>query len=268
MPKWIWLTVCFIVCLLLSSAQAQDLTALVIEAGGVAAHVKKGTTQRLQLQVNQTRLAGGDRIITGPNSRVKLLIEGKSGQPGGGEPQQSTVEIKAQSIVEVSELFKDITSGAENVRIGVKRGEVISNVRKIDTNSERFEVQTPTAVAAVRGTNFGTRVFPAVQHGKFKVTFRVNRGKVAILDPVSRTSRRLLEDGDILDIEPNGAMVESSIKSAPGGGPGGGAEGGLEFDKDRSKDQGDHDDDTGTFPDRQEGEEDDTGGGKEPGNHR
>lgn len=267
MPKWVWLSGLLAVFVLLPGVYAEDLTALVIEAGGIAAHVKKGSTQRLQVQVNQTRLAAGDRIITGPNSRVKLLIEGKEGQPGGGEPQQSTVDIKAQSIVEVSELFKDIASGAENIRIGIKRGEVISNVRKIDTNSERFEVQTPTAVAAVRGTNFGARVLPAVQHGKYKVTFRVNRGKVAILDPVTRSSRRLLEDGDILDIEPNGAMVESTIKSTQGSGPGGGSEGGIEFDRNRGEGLDDRDDDTGTFPDRQEGEEDDTGG-KDPGNYR
>jgi hypothetical protein len=250
--------------------QAQDanppkLTALVIETAGHAAFFKPGSKDPQTIQVNKTRLEAGDRVVTRPNSRVVLLIEGKPGTAGGGEPKQTTVEIKPQSRVQISELFADLATGAENARVSVDYGQITANVRKIDPASERFEVQTLTAVAAVRGTRFSTKVLPAVQ-GNPKVSFRVYRGKIAILDPRTRKSRRLLDDGDTLDIEPNGAYIQGSMGGTSQTGNAGGALGGPpggtgQFSPgDRGED--DEDRDTGTFPERSEGEEDDTGSGR------
>jgi hypothetical protein len=240
---------------------AEDLTALVTEAGGVAACIKKGAPARLPVQVNQTRLAAGDVILTGPKSHVKLLIEGKPGPTTGQEPPQTTVEIKAQSRVEMTELFTDLAKGTENVKVSISQGQLISNVRKIDPNSERFEVSTPTAVAAVRGTNFSTKVIPLRGSVKPKVSFRVYHGNIDILDPINRTRRRQLDKGDTLDIEPSGAFIQGSF----GGSERSGAAPSIENLIPDQPENDERDDDTGTFPERQEGEEDDTGGRDTPG---
>jgi hypothetical protein len=139
-------------------------------------------------------------------------------------------------------------------------------VRKIDTNSERFEVETPTAVAAVRGTNYGAKVKWTTPN-KPKVNVFVRRGLVDILDPINRTFLRKLEEGRSLDIEPNGDMSEGSITPtsapAPGGQQGSSGLGGIGGGGDRG-DGGDSD--TGNFDsERGQDEGDDTGGGSHGG---
>lgn len=250
------------------TAPAPKLTALVVEAGGKALYYKEGTQERLPIQVNKTRMEEGYIILTGPRSRVKLLIEGKTGPTGGSEPSQTTVEIGERSRVLLTDLLTDIASGAETVRVGVDRGQVIANVRKIDPNSERFEVETPTAVAAVRGTKFSANVIQTGQ-SKPQVKFRVYRGKIAILDPKTMKARRLLDDGDTLDIEPSGTFIQGAMGGASqSGGAGGSSSGALgpggtdgQFSPGDAGEHGEEDSDTGTFPERSDNENDDTGTG-------
>lgn len=240
------------------------LTALVIDAAGNASFYKQGSKDKQTIQINKTRLETGDRIVTYAKSRVVLQIEGRPGPAGGGEPTQTTVEIKEKSRVQISELFADLGSGAETARVSVDYGQITANVRKIDPNSERFEVQTLTAVAAVRGTKFSANV-QNVGQVKPKVKFRVYRGRIAILDPKTRKSRRLLDDGDTLDIEPSGAFIQGSMGGtsqtgkAGGVGPGAMPGGTGQITPGEHGDEDDEDTDTGTFPERSDNENDDTG---------
>lgn len=245
-----------------SSASAQGLTALAIEAAGKAAYMKGGAKPYLPIQVNVTRLSEGDVILTGPDSRVRLLIEGKTVPAEGGDPNQTTVDVQARSKVQLRELLAT-AQGGENVRISIAQGQVISNVRKIDTNSERFEVETPTAVAAVRGTNYAALV--KWIRNKPKSQIKVNRGTVALLDPITRVNRRLMEEGEILEVAADGGISVPAAGAAPaapgGGGPAGiGGKGGIGGD---GRDGGAEESDTGQFDsermDQDEG--DDTGGG-------
>lgn len=251
-------------------ANPPKLTALVIEAAGKAIFFKEGSTERAQVQVKKTRLEEGYIILTGGKSSVKLLIEGKTGPTGGEEPAQTTVEIKERSRVKLAELFADLASGGEKIGVGVSEGQVIANVRKIDPTSERFEVQTPTAVAAVRGTKFSANVEKTGQM-KPKVKFRVYRGKIDIFDPKTRKHRRLLDEGDTLDIEPSGTFIQGSMGGTSQTGQAGGIQGGPgmsgpggpggQFAPGEHGDENDEDSDTGTFPERSDNENDDTGGG-------
>lgn len=250
--------------LLPAGTSAQGLTALAIEAAGKAAYMKGGAKPYLPIQVNVTRLSEGDVILTGPDSRVRLLIEGKAVPAQGEDPAQTTVDVQARSKVQLRELLAG-AGGGENVRISIAQGQVISNVRKIDTNSERFEVETPTAVAAVRGTNYATLV--KWIRNKPKSQVKVNRGSVALLDPITRMNRRVMEEGEILEIGADGGISAPAAGAAPaapgGGGPAGvGGKGGIGGD---GRDGGGEDSDTGQFDsdriDQDEG--DDTGGGHE-----
>jgi hypothetical protein len=262
----LWTIPLVLLCGFQTHAFGQGLSALVVEAAGRAAFTKAGTKGFQPVQVNVTRLTSGDVLMTGPASHVKLLIEGKPGPSGGQEPTQSTIDVEEKTKVEMTQLLADAASGAEAVSMKLAQGQVISNVRKIDTNSERFEVVTPTAVAAVRGTHYGTQVAWLAGKQNPKVSIRVKRGKVAILDPFTGISRRLVDEGHILDIEPSGDMVEQSIGGG-GSNQGQGTPGGQQgaplgtIGGDRGESGEERNSDTLNREPHKEGEGDDTGGG-------
>jgi len=206
--------------IMLASQEAYGLSALVIEAHGKAAYKKGGVGGFLPIQEKVTRLESSDVIFTGPKSRVKLQVEGKTVASGALDPSQSTIEISHQAKVSLTTLFTDLSTGNESVTVDLAQGSIIANVRKIDPNSERFEVETPTAVAAVRGTSFQVGV-QWVSPTQSKSSIQVTHGRVSILDRQSRRRLRDLEDGDSLDLEPGGGMSFQQ-GSAPGGGTQGG----------------------------------------------
>lgn len=257
--KWFLIPGTLILAMTLSApAPAQELTALVVEAAGKVAFKKGDTGPLTPVQVNVTRLTMGDTILTGPNSTAKLLIEGKVVE--GNENTQSTVEISARAKIRLTELMN--SGGNEAVKIGVAQGQIISNVRRIDPNSERFEVETPTAVAAVRGTIYGTEVTWTGQANP-QVKFNVTKGQVDIFDPGNRTNLlSRLREGDTLDIAPDGSMSEGSVepKSAPAPQGQGGTKGFGSTGNQRG-DVGENDDTIGA-PENDNEEGDDTGGGK------
>ena len=191
--------------------RAQNLTALVSAANGKVAFMKEGVDQIQPVHVGVTRLVTGDILLTGPNSRATLEIEGKSVAPQGGDPQRSTVEVDAKSKIKIAGLFSDVATQGESVQIGVNQGRVLCNVRKINTQSERFEVQTPTVVAAVRGTQFATDV--QWENTTPKVKFNVTRGNIDILN-FRGTRLSGVNEGETADIDPSGGV---SVQPTGGG---------------------------------------------------
>jgi hypothetical protein len=111
----------------------------------------------------------------------------------------------------MTKLFADLTSGAEEIQIGVAEGQVISNVRRIDPNSERFEVETPTAIAAVRGTKFLTDV--KWKANIAEVGFKVDRGSISLFNKSGGRMANLSE-GDAADIDPTGSTANLSQTSS------------------------------------------------------
>jgi len=199
----------------------ESLTALVSAASGRVAYMSEGSKQLIPVEVGVTRLTNGDILLTGPSSRATLRIEGKTGISDGIHPEHSLIEIDAKSKVLIANLFADVTSQDETVEIGVSQGRVICNVRKINTQSERFEVQTPTVVAAVRGTQFATDVEWVNKQAKVK--FNVSRGNIDLLN-YRRVRLSGVNEGETADIAPSG-----SISVAPTGG-GGSTRGGPAID--------------------------------------
>jgi len=212
----------------LPESECKNLTAVVSQAAGRVGFKKGGVGGILPVQVNMTRLTEGDVIITSDASIATLRVEGKT-VPGGTEsPSETTIEIGPKSRVMMTNLFADLESGNEQVRIGLAEGQIISNVRRIDTNSERFEVETPTAIAAVRGTRFLSDV--QRKGDKFLVAFRVERGSIDLFSRTTGGRLGSLMEGDTADIDPAGgvsigaaggagAKGPSGITSGRGGGP-------------------------------------------------
>jgi hypothetical protein len=207
----------------LTGGTQTNLTAVVIEANGKAAYRRSGDSQLQPIQAQVSRLSAGDMIVTGPNSKVVLQIEGKVGQADEEHPAASTVEIGPKAKVLMTELFTDLTSGNESVTLGVAEGQIISNVRRIDPNSERFRVETPTAVAAVRGTKFLTDV--SWRNDIPNVSFQVERGSIDLFNRGSGARMASLNRGEIADIDPSGsvsvgAASDGSANSTSGEGGG------------------------------------------------
>lgn len=195
-----------------------DLTATVVEAAGKVAYRQTGGAALIPVQVNVTQLTAGDTVITGPNSKVTVRVNGKTGPDDGVHPAQTTIEIGPRARVVMTKLFTDLTSGNEEIQIGVAEGQVISNVRRIDPNSERFEVETPTAIAAVRGTKFLTDV--QWKANVPDVGFKVDRGSISLFNK-SGSRMANLGVGEFADIDPTGSTASvSSTSAAPGGGEG------------------------------------------------
>jgi hypothetical protein len=87
-----------------------------------------------------------------------------------------------------------------DMRLNVKSGNVILNLQKLP-HGAKFRVETPTAVASVRGTQFWGRVDSAT--GDTVTTFAVREGAVDVLAKGAGRNFRL-KPGQALDIPKNG----------------------------------------------------------------
>lgn len=98
----------------------------------------------------------------------------------------------------------------ESMRVDVKVGNIILNVKSLPKDST-FRVESPTAVAVVRGTQFWGRVENSAPNNPV-TTFAVREGKVEIL---AKSSQRTfyLEPGQALDI-PMDASAEPQTRKA------------------------------------------------------
>jgi hypothetical protein len=130
----------FLVLILSSSTYAANGMFMVVKgdvkvsgSGGAAVVAKVGT------KVNQ-----GDQIITGLDSRAKIVMS-----------DRNIINISPNTKVVIEEYINDAKS--KNVKLGLLEGKIRTNVeQKYDNDKNKFEIRTPTAVAGVRGTQFIT----------------------------------------------------------------------------------------------------------------
>jgi len=155
---WLALTVATSAALLaaISPVGAQAVgTAEVILARAPVEIVAKGQTVAQPLQKG-ARLTEGDRIRTGKGGAAEVVL-------GDG----SLVRVGELSDLEIDKLDVDATNQPTTSRFNLAAGQARAwvarqVVAKVGTGTGRFSVQTPTAVAAVRQTDFalaGDRVY-------------------------------------------------------------------------------------------------------------
>jgi hypothetical protein len=104
---------------------------------------KAGTVDWVKGEVKRT-LETGDTIKSGTEADV--LITFFNG---------STIELKANTQIEIVELVKGKT---KIIRLKQEIGETISKVEKLTDPAARYEIETPAAVAGVRGSQMLVRV--------------------------------------------------------------------------------------------------------------
>jgi hypothetical protein len=122
----------------------------------------------------------GSSIRTGANSQADILTE-----------QGHHFQVRSETTIEFTSLQADET------KTHLEQGRVISKVHKLKDN-ERFSLQTPTAVCAVRGTEFDTVA------GQGGTIVAVYHGVVGVAIPGSGTEVRV-PAGQMLSVH-NGSI--------------------------------------------------------------
>ena len=126
-------------------------------------------------------LKKGDRLQTGDNCKADMSMNGLAG-----------CRVLAGSRVEIA------SWKSEDMSLSVEKGNVILNLNRLPKESA-FKLETPTAVATVRGTQFWGRVESKAQDNSV-TTFAVKRGTIEIMDKLSNLNFKL-EKGDALDLD-------------------------------------------------------------------
>ena len=108
--------------------------------------IKENRTQAWQSLHLNDRVVQGNWVQTGPNGAVEMTFE-----------HEFTVFLRPDTVVEISAARK---KGALFLlyRLFLGAGKAISRLQKITGKESRYEIRTPSAVAAPRGTEFRTAV--------------------------------------------------------------------------------------------------------------
>jgi hypothetical protein len=131
------------------------LALLVLPLSFACSSVTSGTTvfSSIQGEVLVKKSGTNDWI----NGVVKMALDKGDVIKSGAEADAivtffdgSTIELKADTQIEITELLK---SQAKAIRLKQEIGETISKVEKLIDPASRYEVETPAAVAGVRGSS-------------------------------------------------------------------------------------------------------------------
>ncbi len=93
------------------------------------------------------RLAGGDRVITGKGARIELRL-----------PDGSFLRFDERTTFEIVSAVLDQTAQRRDVSVNVVLGRTWAKVARFFGRKSRFQLNTPTAVAGVRGTTYRMNV--------------------------------------------------------------------------------------------------------------
>lgn len=100
------------------------------------------------LDADRRHLRAGDRLNVGDEVRTT------NGQAVIRLADGSTLQLERQSRLTFDRLTQYGRSGMADTRMNLERGRVNTEVEPFEHRGSRFEIETPSAVAAVRGTAF------------------------------------------------------------------------------------------------------------------
>jgi hypothetical protein len=121
------------------------LTILSITKGNVFV-MKAGTDSWIEAEVGMS-LEAGDTIKTDDNSRAEItFFDG------------STIELQAGTQIEIVSLDISADTGSTTITLEQTIGTTLSRVTKLLDPASRYEIETPTGVAAVRGSGMLVQV--------------------------------------------------------------------------------------------------------------
>jgi len=136
--RFFLLIICSVFCL---NATAVPFVMKVIKVTG-SAHFRRSRRSKWRTIKVKVELKRGYQVKTGPKSEVSLEIPGKG-----------LVKIHERSLITLKQLNRKGKSFT--VKVGLSFGKVWNRFKKsVKGESSSMEVETPAAVAAVRGTSF------------------------------------------------------------------------------------------------------------------
>ena len=184
MKKIFWLVVSF-----LALAQAPSFAEdnIVIKSVVGNPQIQRGF-EKLNAQPGM-KLQVGDVVQTNAtNSQLDLSVNGVAGC----------------RVLPVSE-FVVIDTTRTAMKVEIKKGNAIMNLKKLPMGCS-FQVETPSAIATVRGTQFWGRVQPVTTPTDLMTTFAVREGKVEVRGKKSGKAV-LLKKGQAVDIAQDGSAL-------------------------------------------------------------
>lgn len=165
--------------LLLTAAPSFAAGAVVTQASGDAQIVR---AESVQPAAKNAACSAGDKLVTAAGSQMDVALNGLAG-----------CRLLASTRCAIRK------TDASEMELAVEEGNVILNLQKLPPGST-FRLETPTAVAAVQGTQFWGRVLPTGE-APDATTFAVREGTVQVT--VKDSGKTVtLEKGQALDITP------------------------------------------------------------------
>ena len=174
--------------LVFSSAAYADPAVMTHMQGEVVVVHEDGKTEPASVGM---QVSAGDSIKTGTASQADVSINGEAG-----------VRVLESTSI-------GIESTEADMKVSLEIGNVIANLKKKLSENASFELQTPAAVLAVRGTQFWGRA--DVPEGMPRATFAVRRGSVKVLAKKTGESFTI-EEGKAIEIPL--ADTKTQVRSA------------------------------------------------------
>ena len=147
--------------------------------------------------VGQVLREGAD-ISTGASSFATMLLD-----------DGSRISLPSNSNIRIRRLRSYVLGGSLDYDFDVAKGGIRSSVNKLKSGDDRYQVRTPKAVSAVRGTDFQSRFDPEGGSDFAEVVeggLAVNAGSGA---------SRSLPAGNGLAVKPGGGVITEALLSPP-----------------------------------------------------
>ncbi|WP_166269450.1 FecR family protein [Marinobacter caseinilyticus] len=186
--------------------QPEPATVVAITGQGQVRLANSGYREPIRAQM---RLRVGDEVTTQAGSVTVMLADG------------SIIRINQNSRLVFNRLTQFGRTGMVDTRLRLERGELSTDVKPLIEKGSRFEIETSSAVAAVRGTSFSLQTEPgmtrlqvregAVAFGTRGKTQIIPAGYSASVGESGRTNvdiRRLLPT-------PNAGKLPANIQKLP-----------------------------------------------------
>jgi hypothetical protein len=133
--------------LIATPALAEELVQMPSVIVYVQGSVKVIRGQETLIAALGTEVRESDSIVTEDNSQARVRLY-----------DRSLLRLGANSRVQMAQLRSDASAERKTISVKLVVGRLWASVSKLLTSDSAFEVQTQSAVAGVRGTNFGASV--------------------------------------------------------------------------------------------------------------
>jgi hypothetical protein len=176
-------------------SKISDQYGIITGISGTVTVLLEDSTIWTEAEVN-TQLRAGDRIRTADNSSAVItFFEG------------STTELKPNTEIGITELIIEV--GPESTTVSLEQiiGTTINRVQKLVDTASSYEIETPSAVAAVRGTEYEVAVM-----SDSTTTVVVTEGSVLV---TAQGVSVLVSDNEqttVLPGEPPSTPVSASVR--------------------------------------------------------